>query len=37
LEAYEAGQAALQAGDWEAYGAAQADLERILGELDAQF
>lgn len=33
LAAYEAGQAALRAGDWPAYGAAQAELEQILTEL----
>ncbi|MGD1862445.1 MAG: UPF0182 family protein [Leptolyngbyaceae cyanobacterium] len=33
LNAYEAGQQALQAGDWEAYGQAQQELESILNEL----
>lgn len=34
VEAYEAGQTALQAGDWEAYGAAQERLGQILQELE---
>lgn len=33
LNAYEAGRAALQQGDWEAYGQAQQELESILNEL----
>ncbi|RZM76704.1 UPF0182 family protein [Leptolyngbya iicbica LK] len=33
LNAYEAGQQALQDGDWEAYGQAQQELESILNEL----
>jgi uncharacterized membrane protein (UPF0182 family) len=37
LAAYEAGQAALQAGDWQAYGEAQAELEQILTDLEEQF
>lgn len=37
LDAYQAGQAALQAGDWQAYGEAQAELERLLTELEQQF
>ena len=37
LDAYEAGQAALQAGDWQAYGEAQVELERILTDLEEQF
>ena len=34
VEAYEVGQAALQRGDWEAYGEAQERLGQILQELD---
>jgi uncharacterized membrane protein (UPF0182 family) len=34
VEAYEAGQQALQQGDWEAYGAAQERLGQILQELE---
>jgi hypothetical protein len=34
-EAYERGQAALTAGDWTAYGAAQADLAAALSDLEA--
>jgi uncharacterized membrane protein (UPF0182 family) len=37
LAVYEAGQAALQAGDWQAYGEAQAELEQILTDLEEQF
>jgi len=36
LEAYEAGRQALQAGDWEAYGEAQTELERILNQLNQE-
>ncbi|MBE7382125.1 MAG: UPF0182 family protein [Leptolyngbya sp. SIO1E4] len=34
LDAYEAGREALQQGDWEAYGQAQAELENILNQLN---
>ncbi|WP_008318441.1 UPF0182 family protein [Leptolyngbya sp. PCC 6406] len=34
LDAYTAGQTALQAGDWDGYGQAQRDLERILTQLN---
>ena len=34
LEAYEAGQQALQNNDWEAYGQAQQELETLLNQLN---
>ena len=34
LDAYEAGRQALQAGDWEAYGQAQQELESLLNQLN---
>jgi uncharacterized membrane protein (UPF0182 family) len=36
LTAYEAGRQALQAGDWEAYGQSQQELEQILNQLSTQ-
>lgn len=36
LDAYQAGQSALQQGDWQRYGEAQRQLESLLQQLDAQ-